>query len=71
MNKILNYLTEKQYLLSSLFLNLAALITLIKEGGSFHFWMLMAMSILVGAAHEVVSLIRKSKESDKKSIWIK
>ena len=71
MKKILTFIEEKHYLLLSLFLDLAALITLIKESGSFHFWVLMAMSALVGAAHEVVSLIRKSNTYAKKPIWIK
>jgi hypothetical protein len=71
MLKILTFISERQYLILSMILDLAALITLIKESGSFHFWMLLTASALVGAAHEVVSLIRKSNTYAKKPIWIK
>ena len=66
--KVFNFIAEKKYLILSMFLDLAALITLIKEGGSFHFWMLLAMSALIEAAHEFVSIARKSKEPSKKTI---
>ena len=66
--KILKFIAERKYLILSMLLDLAALVTLIKEGGSFHFWMLLAMSALIEAAHEFVSIAKKSKEPSKKTI---
>ena len=71
MNKIINYLDEKRYLLGAMFLDLAALVTLITDGGSFHFWMLIATSLVLQAIHEFFSIVKKNSLYNKnpKTIW--
>lgn len=60
MKKLINYITDRYYLLGGLVFDLAALYTLAKEGASFHFWMLCFAAVVLSGIHDIVDNIKNN-----------